>query len=36
VSRFSECFFLVFGQLAVGGAISLAMLGMYVLGRRRR
>jgi hypothetical protein len=33
VSRFSECFFLVFGQLAVGGAIGLAVPPFRVLDR---
>jgi hypothetical protein len=33
VSRFSECFFLVFGQLAVGGALGLAVPPFHVLER---
>jgi hypothetical protein len=33
VSRFSECFFLVFGQLAVGGALGLAVPPFRVLDR---
>jgi len=33
VSRFSECFFLVFGQLALGGAVALAVPPFHVLDR---
>jgi hypothetical protein len=33
VSRFSECFFLVFGQLAVGGAVGLTVPPFRVLDR---
>jgi hypothetical protein len=33
VSRFSECFFLVFGQLAAGGALGLAVPPFRVLDR---
>lgn len=33
MSRFSECFFLVFGQLAVGGALGLAVPPFRVLDR---
>src|SRR5262249_54454977 len=33
VSRFSECFFLVFAQLAVGGALGLAVPPFRVLDR---